>query len=215
MQSFSRERSGFHGNQPCYQQEPHELSRLESYRQHPHHGQSRQAYEAQALATATGMTAAGPGSGPLPGPKDCYSQQAYPGYSQGNGGAVAGGGIASGSTSQTKKPYRGGGKVPPPPPQHMQASGYSNHMGPGGYSAQYISEGHQQQAKWDNPTQLAQYEQEMVGRLEPGPPGSSQYLDQNMLAHSQSQCHQPHQGSAPAYTSPHHQPHPTNPTQSP
>uniref|UniRef100_A0AAY5KMJ0 Retinoic acid induced 1 n=1 Tax=Esox lucius TaxID=8010 RepID=A0AAY5KMJ0_ESOLU len=193
MQSFSRERSGFHGNQPCYQQEPHELSRLESYRQHPHHGQTRQVYEAQ----------------------DCYSQQAYPGYPQGNGGAVAGGGSAGGPTSQAKKPYRGGSKVPPPPPQHMQAGGYSNHMGPGGYSAQYMSEGHLQQSKWDDPAQLAQYEQEMVGRLEPGPPGSSQYLDQNMLAHSQSQCHQPHQGSAPVYTSPHHQPHPTNPTQSP
>ncbi|KAL0993116.1 hypothetical protein UPYG_G00103410 [Umbra pygmaea] len=213
MQSFSRERSGFHGNQPCYQQEPHELSRLESYRQHPHHGQSRQVYEAQALATATGMPPAGPASGS--GPKDCYSQQAYPGYPQGNAAAGGGvGGSGGGSTPQAKKPYRGGSKGPPPPPQHMQAGGYSNHMGPGGYSAQYMGETHLQQTKWDDSAQLAQYEQEMVGRLEPGPPGSSQYLDQNMLSHSQSQCHQPHQGSAPVYTSPHHQAHPSNPAQS-
>ncbi|XP_045575918.1 retinoic acid-induced protein 1-like [Salmo salar] len=222
MQSFSRERSGFHGNQPCYQQEHHELSRLESYRQHPHHGQTRQVYEAHALATATGMPPAGPGagpgpgSGPIPGPKDCYSQQAYPGYPQGNGGGVGGGGVGGGggSTPHDKKAYSGGSQGPPPTPQHMQAGGYSNHMGPGGYPAQYMSEGHLQQSKWDDPVQLAQYEQEMVGRMEPGPPGSSQYLDQNMLAHSQSQCHQTHQASAPVYTSPHHQPHPANPGQS-
>ncbi|MEQ2157327.1 hypothetical protein GOODEAATRI_000674 [Goodea atripinnis] len=92
--------------------------------------------------------------------------------------------------------------------------GYSNHMGPGNYSAQYMSESHLQQ-KWEDPAQLAQYEQEMVGRLEAGAspaPGSSQYMDSNMLGHSQTPCHQP---STPSYTSPHHQPHPPNPAPSP
>ncbi|MBN3280030.1 RAI1 protein, partial [Polyodon spathula] len=66
MQSF-RERSGFHGNQQCYQQEAHELSRLENYRHHQ--SQTRQGYEAHALAAA----------------KDCYSQQVYHGYSNSTG----------------------------------------------------------------------------------------------------------------------------------
>ncbi|RXN02077.1 Retinoic acid-induced protein 1 [Acipenser ruthenus] len=66
MQSF-RERSGFHGNQQCYQQEAHELSRLENYRHHQ--SQTRQGYEAHAVAAA----------------KDCYSQQVYPGYSNSTG----------------------------------------------------------------------------------------------------------------------------------
>ncbi|XP_072549992.1 retinoic acid-induced protein 1 [Salminus brasiliensis] len=183
MQSF-RERSGFHGNQHCYQQEPHELSRLESYRHH--HGQTRQGYEAHSLAAA-GMPTAGAGS------KDCYGQQTYPSYSS--------------SSAQTKKPYRGGKA----PSQHLQ-SGYGSHMSTG-YSAQYVSEGHLQ--KWDESAQMSQYEQDMVGRLEPGASGSSQYLEQNMLAISQSQCHLPSQPSAPVYTSPHQQGHPPNPTPSP
>uniref|UniRef100_A0AAR2IZ75 Retinoic acid induced 1 n=1 Tax=Pygocentrus nattereri TaxID=42514 RepID=A0AAR2IZ75_PYGNA len=144
MQSF-RERSGFHGNQHCYQQEPHELSRLESYRHH--HGQTRQGYEVNTLAAA-GMPTAGAAS------KDCYGQQTYPSYSS--------------SSAQTKKPYRGGKA----PSQHLQ-SGYSGHMS-SGYSAQYMSEGHLQ--KWDESTQMSQYEQDMVGRLEPGhsqPPSSA------------------------------------------
>ncbi|XP_051996090.1 retinoic acid-induced protein 1 [Xyrauchen texanus] len=185
MQSF-RERSGFHGNQHCYQQEPQELLRLESYRHH--HSQSRQGYEAHSLAAA-GMSTAGAGS------KDCYGQQTYPIYS-------------SPSATQTKKPYRGAKT----PSQHLQA-GYSNHMGPG-YSAQYMSEGHLQQ-KWDESAQMTQFEQDMVGRLESGVSGSSQYLEQNMLAISQSQCHLSSQSSAPAYTSPHQQCPPPNPAQSP
>ncbi|XP_017540376.2 retinoic acid-induced protein 1 isoform X2 [Pygocentrus nattereri] len=183
MQSF-RERSGFHGNQHCYQQEPHELSRLESYRHH--HGQTRQGYEVNTLAAA-GMPTAGAAS------KDCYGQQTYPSYSS--------------SSAQTKKPYRGGKA----PSQHLQ-SGYSGHMS-SGYSAQYMSEGHLQ--KWDESTQMSQYEQDMVGRLEPGVSGSSQYLEQNILAISQSQCHLPSQPSAPVYTSPHQQGHTPNPTPSP
>ncbi|XP_026889047.2 retinoic acid-induced protein 1 [Electrophorus electricus] len=180
MQSF-RERSGFHGNQHCYQQEPHELSRLESYRHH--HGQAGQGYEAHSLAAA-GMPVAA-------GSKDCYGQQTYPSY--------------SGGSAQTKKPYRGGKAQS----QHLQA-GYSGHVS-SGYSAQYVSEGHLQQ-KWEEPAQMAQYEQDMVGRLEPGISGSTQYLEQNLLTISQSQCHLP---SAPVYTSAHQQGHPSNPTPSP
>ncbi len=55
----------------------------------------------------------------------------------------------------------------------------------------------------------------MVGRLESGVSGSSQYLEQNMLAISQSQCHLPSQSSAPSYTSPHQQGLPPNPVPSP
>uniref|UniRef100_A0A669C639 Retinoic acid induced 1 n=1 Tax=Oreochromis niloticus TaxID=8128 RepID=A0A669C639_ORENI len=193
MQSFRERSGGYHSNQPCYQQEPHELSRLETYRQHP--------------MPPTG----GPGIGG--GPKDCYSQQAYTGY-PGNGGGN-GSGNGGSAPSQAKKSFRGS-KVPPPnPSQHLQGpGGYSNHMGPGTYSAQYMSEGHLQQ-KWEDPAQLAQYEQEMVGRLESSgtpAPSSSQYMEQNMLGHSQTQCHQ---SSTPVYTSPHHQPHPPNPSPSP
>lgn len=152
----------------------------------------------------------GPGTGG--GPKDCYSQQAYavyPGNSGGNGSES--GGSAS---SQAKKSYRGS-KVPPPnPSQHLQgAGGYGNHMGSGNYSAQYMSEGHLQQ-KWEDPAQLTQYDQDLVGRMEASgtpTPGPSQYIDQNILGHSQTQCHQQ---SAPAYTSPHHQSHPPNPASS-
>ncbi|XP_039630246.1 retinoic acid-induced protein 1 [Polypterus senegalus] len=61
MQSF-RERSGFHGNQPCYQQENPELSHLENYR--PHQSQARRGYGPQSLPAA----------------KDCYNQQAYASY---------------------------------------------------------------------------------------------------------------------------------------
>lgn len=183
MQSF-RERGGFQGNQRCYQQEPHELSRLENYR---HHSQTGQGYEVHSLS-ATGMPPAGTSS------KDCYGQQPYPSY---------------GSTSaQSKKPYRGGKA----PSQHLQA-GYSSHMN-SGYSSQYMNEGHLQQ-KWDESGQISQYEQDIVGHLEPGASGSSQYLEQNMLAISQSQCHLPSQPSAPVYTSPHQQSHPPNPTPSP
>uniref|UniRef100_A0A8C3ARC6 Retinoic acid induced 1 n=1 Tax=Cyclopterus lumpus TaxID=8103 RepID=A0A8C3ARC6_CYCLU len=151
MQSFRERSGGYHSNQPCYQQESHELSRLETYRQHP------TGYEAHS-----------------------------------------------------------GSKVPPPnPSQHLQGPGaYSNHMGPGSYSAQYLSEGQLQQ-KWEDSAQLAQYDQEMVGRIEAGgtpAPVSSQYIDQTMLGHTQTQCHQP---STPAYTSPHHQAHPPNPAPSP
>ncbi|XP_055040388.2 retinoic acid-induced protein 1 [Misgurnus anguillicaudatus] len=186
MQSF-RERSGFHGNQHCYQQEPQELSRLESYRHH--HSQSRQGYEAHALAPA-GMSTAGAGSKDL-----CYGQQTYPIYT-------------STSVTQTKKTYRGAKT----PNQHLQA-GYTNHLGPG-YTAQYMSEGHLQQ-KWDESAQMTQFEQDMVGRLESGLSGSSQYLEQNMLAISQSQCHLPTQSSAPVYTSSHQQGLPSNPSQTP
>ncbi|KAM6957783.1 retinoic acid-induced protein 1 [Aplochiton taeniatus] len=220
MQSF-RERSGFHGNQPCYQQEPHELSRLESYRQHPHHphpqhphpgpggpGQTRPGYEPHALATATGMPPGGPVAGPGGAAKDCYSQPTYPGYPGSGGGNGAGnGGVAP---SQAKKPYRGSkGPPPPSPSQHLQGpGGYSNHMGPGAYPSQYLNEGHLQQ-KWEEPAQMGQYEQEMVGRLEPaGPAPPAQYMDQNLLGHSQTQHHHPGQPSTPVYSSPHHQPHP-------
>lgn len=183
MQSF-RERGGFQGNQRCYQQEPHELSRLENYR---HHSQTGQGYEVHSLSAA-GMPTAGTSS------KDCYGQQPYPSYGS--------------SSAQSKKPYRGGKA----PSQHMQA-GYSSHMN-SGYSSQYVSEGHLQQ-KWDESGQISQYEQDIVGHLEPGASGSSQYLEQNMLAISQSQCHLPSQPSAPVYTSPHQQGHPPNPSPSP
>lgn len=144
------------------------------------------------------------------GPKDCYSHQGYPGYGSGSGS-----GNGSSASSQAKKTYRGS-KVPTPhPSQHLPGpGGYGNHMGPGNYSAQYMSEGHLQQ-KWEDPAQIAQYDQEMVGRMEAAgtpAPGATQYADQNILSHSQTQCHQP---SNPAYTSPQHQPHPTNPAPSP
>uniref|UniRef100_A0A3Q3BNR1 Retinoic acid induced 1 n=1 Tax=Kryptolebias marmoratus TaxID=37003 RepID=A0A3Q3BNR1_KRYMA len=200
MQSFRERSSGYHSNQPCYQQEPHELSRLETYRQHPHHPHPQSGYEAHTLASSAR-------------PKDCYGQQNYTGY-QGNSGGN-GNGNGGSTASQTKKTFRGS-KVPPPnPTQHLQSpGGYSNHMGPGSYSAQYMSEGHLQQ-KWEDPAQLAQYDQEIVGRLEASAtpaPSSSQFVDSNMLGHSQTQCHQP---STPNYTSPHHQPHPPNPAPSP
>ncbi|XP_076122753.1 retinoic acid-induced protein 1 [Alosa pseudoharengus] len=209
MQSF-RERSGFHGNQHCYQQDSHEFSHLESYRpphHNPHHhhhhlGQSRQAYETHPLSS-TGMPPSRP-----PSTKDCYGQQGYPTY------------IGAGSNSSTaapapaKKPSYHEGKVSSS--QHLQA-GYGNHMGgPGGYSTQYLSEGHLQQQKWeDTAPQLGSYEQDMVGRLEPGGGGggggggsgggASQYLEQGMLGKSQSLWDLPGQASAPVYTSPHQQ----------
>lgn len=186
MQSF-RERSGFQDNQHCYQQEPRELSRLENYRHHL--GQTGQGYETHSLSAA-GMPTAGTAS------KDCYGQQNYPDYGS--------------NSAQTKKPYRGG-KLPT---QHVQ-SGYSGHVS-SGYSSQYMSEGHLQQ-KWDESAQMShsQYEQDMVGHLEPRPSGSSQYIEQNMLSISQSQCHLPSQPSAPAYTNPHQQGHRPNPSPSP
>ncbi|XP_056263830.1 retinoic acid-induced protein 1 isoform X1 [Pseudoliparis swirei] len=232
MQSFRERSGGYHSNQPCYQQESHELSRLETYRQHPHHphpqhplplpspglhpspgpGHSRTGYEAHSLANPTSMTPAG---GPVTGggPKDCYSQQAYPVYPGNGGGNESGNGGSA--PSQTKKAYRGS-KVPTPDPsQHLQGpGGYSNLMGPGSYSAQYLSEGHLQQ-KWEDSAQLAQYDQEMVGRIEAGgtpAPVTSQYIDPTMLGHTQTQCQQP---STPTYTSPHHQAHPPNPAPSP
>ncbi|XP_068605912.1 retinoic acid-induced protein 1 [Brachionichthys hirsutus] len=230
MQSFRERSGGYNNNQPCYQQEPHELSRLETYRQHPHHphpqhphpgpvphpgpgpGHTRPGYEVHPLTNPTNMsTAGGPGTGA--GPKDCYSQQAFPSYVGNSGGN--GNGNGSSTPSQGKKSYRGS-KVPAPNPgQHLQGPGvYGNHMGPGNFSAQYMSEGHLQQ-KWEDPAQLGQYEQDLVGRIEAsGTPAtvSSQYLDQNILGQSQSQCHQP---STPAYNSPHHQAHPPNPAPSP
>ncbi|TSO37077.1 Retinoic acid-induced protein 1 [Bagarius yarrelli] len=183
MQSF-RERGGFQGNQRCYQQEPHELSRLENYR---HHSQTGQSYEVHSLSAA-GMPTAGTSS------KDCYGQQPYPSYSS--------------SSAQSKKTYRGAKASS----QHLQA-GYSSHLN-SGYSSQYMSEGHLQQ-KWEESGQISQYEQDIVGHIEPGTSGSSQYLEQNMLAISQSQCHLPSQPSAPVYTSPHQQSHPPNPSPSP
>ncbi|KAM9457135.1 retinoic acid-induced protein 1 isoform 2-T2 [Clarias gariepinus] len=183
MQSF-RERGGFQGNQRCYQQEPHELSRLENYR---HHSQTGQGYEVHSLSAA-GVPTAGTSS------KDCYGQQSYPSYGS--------------NSAQSKKTFRGGKA----PSQHLQA-GYSSHMN-SGYSSQYMNEGHLQQ-KWDESGQISQYEQDIVGHLEPGASGSSQYIEQNMLAISQSQCHLPSQPSAPVYTSPHQQGHPPNPTPSP
>ncbi|XP_029293888.1 retinoic acid-induced protein 1 [Cottoperca gobio] len=228
MQSFRERSGGYHSNQPCYQQEPHELSRLETYRQHPHHphpqhphpgpgpntgpgpGPTSSGYEAHSLANPTSMPPAG-GPGTVGVPKDCYSQQTYPGYPGGGNGSGNGGS----APSQAKKSYRGSKVAPPNPSQHLQGpAGYSNHMGPGSYSAQYMTEGPLQQ-KWEDSAQLAQYDQEMVGRMEAGgtpAPVPSQYMDQNMLGHSQTQCHQP---STPAYTSPHHQPHPPNPAPSP
>ncbi|XP_061556865.1 retinoic acid-induced protein 1 isoform X1 [Phycodurus eques] len=219
MQSFRERTGGYHSNQPCYQQEPHELSRLETYR-HPHHahpqlphpgpgpGLSRSAYEARSLVNATSMstaTAAGIGGAP----KDIYSQPAYPGFPV-NGGGNGNGGLAS---SQAKKKIL---KFPTPSSgQHLQGhGGYSNPLGPGTYSAQYMGGGHLQQ-KWEDPAQLTSYEHEMVGRMEAGgapAPNSSQYMEQNMLGHSQAQCHQP---PTPSYPSPHHQSHPTNPSPSP
>ncbi|RVE69456.1 hypothetical protein OJAV_G00078040 [Oryzias javanicus] len=55
----------------------------------------------------------------------------------------------------------------------------------------------------------------MVGRLEAGStptPVSSQYMDLNIMGHSQTQCHQP---STSIYTSPHSQSHPPNLAPSP
>ncbi|XP_066545829.1 retinoic acid-induced protein 1 [Amia ocellicauda] len=179
MQSF-RERSGFHGNQQCYQQETHELSRLETYRHH--HSQTRQGYEAHTLAAAAAAAAAA-------GAKDCYNQQAYPGY--------------SGGSASAEKQYKGT-KIPG---QHLQSSaGYGNHVG-AAYSAQYISEGHLQQ-KWEDTSHLPQYEQDMVGRLEAAAGGGGaggQYLEQNLVPISQSQCSHPSQPNPPVYTT-HHQP---------
>ncbi|XP_069037159.1 retinoic acid-induced protein 1 isoform X2 [Lepisosteus oculatus] len=172
MQSF-RERSGFHGNQQCYQQETHELSRLENYRHH--HSQTRQGYEAHSLAAA--------------GTKDCYSQQAYPAY--GSGSAPA------------DKQYKGTKLPGQLLPSGPSAGGYSGHLG-SAYPAQYMSEGHLPQ-KWDDSahSHLPQYEQELVGRLEPaagGGPGGGQYLDQTLLPISQSQCAHPTQPNPPVYT---------------
>lgn len=85
-------------------------------------------------------------------------------------------------------------------------------MGTGTYSAQYLSEGHLQQ-KWEDPAQLAQYDPEVVVRMEGAgtpAPSSSQYVDQNMLGPSQT-----HQPSTNAYTSPHHQSQLSNPAPSP
>ncbi|XP_036408709.1 retinoic acid-induced protein 1 isoform X2 [Megalops cyprinoides] len=182
MQSF-RERSGFHGNQHCYQQDPHESSRLESYRHHHSHGHSGRGYEAHTL-TAASVATAGAGS------KDCYSLQAYPIYS-------------GGESAPAKKQYKEG-KVSA---QHMQSS-YTNHaLGPA-YPAQYLSEGHLQQ-KWAESPHLPQYEQEATGTVAPGASGGSQYLEPNMLAIPQSQCPHTAQPSTPVYTGGHHQRHPS------
>ncbi|KAI1895998.1 hypothetical protein AGOR_G00090280 [Albula goreensis] len=176
MQSF-RERSGFPGNQHCHQQEPYELSRLENYRHHHiQSSQGSQGYEAQSLAAAAAAEA---------GAKDCYGQQAYPGY--------------GGSSAPAEKQYKGG-KLPS---QHIQA-GYSSHVSTA-YPTQYMNEGLLQQ-KWQDSSNLSQYEQSMLGRLESsgGAGGGSQFLPQNMRAISQNQCSHGGQSSAPVYTS-HHQ----------
>ncbi|XP_072299519.1 uncharacterized protein rai1 isoform X2 [Eucyclogobius newberryi] len=210
MQSFRERSAGYHSNQPCYQQEPHELSRLDTYRQHlqhphtgpgPHPGHGRPGYDTHPLTSPSSMTPAGGGA------KDCYSQQAFASFPGNSGGNGNGNGVSA------KKSYRGGSKAPTQTSgNHLQGpTGYTNHMGPGSYSAQYLSEGHLQQ-KWDDPAQLSQYEQDIVARMEASTPtpGSSQYMDQNILG--QTQCHQP---TTPAYTSPHHQPHVPNPPPSP
>uniref|UniRef100_A0A8C9SNP2 Retinoic acid induced 1 n=1 Tax=Scleropages formosus TaxID=113540 RepID=A0A8C9SNP2_SCLFO len=189
MQSF-RERSGFQGNQPCYQQEPHELSRLENYRNH--HSQARQGYEVHSLETAA-TAAVGVGS------KDCYGQPAYPRYTGGGGSAPA------------KKQYKGAKISGQPLP-----GGFGNRLGTA-YSAQYMSEGHIQQ-KWEDPAHLTQYKQDMVGRLEvasrPGRNGP-QYLEHSVQPISQSQCSHTPQPSAPVYTSHHQQILPQNASPSP
>ncbi|KAG7491813.1 hypothetical protein MATL_G00008150 [Megalops atlanticus] len=189
MQSF-RERSGFRGNQHCHQQEPYELSRLENYRHH--HSQNRQGYEAHSLAAvAAASAAAGTGA------KDCYSQHAYPGYSS--------------SSASAEKQYKGG-KIPS---QHLPG-GYSSHLSTA-YSTQYVSEGHLQQ-KWEDSSHLPQYEQNMLGRMESAGRaggGGSQFLPQNMLSISQSQCSHASQASTPVYTSHHQQKLPQDTSPSP
>ncbi|KAJ8363802.1 hypothetical protein SKAU_G00126330 [Synaphobranchus kaupii] len=186
MQSF-RERSGFRGNQHCHQQEPYELSRLENYRHH--HSQNRQGYEAHSLTVAT-AAAAGAGA------KDCYGQQAYPGYGS--------------NSALSEKQYKGGKN----PSQHLQG-GYNSHLNTA-YSTQYINDGHLQQ-KWEDSSHVSQYEQNMLGRLEStGRAGGSrsQFLPQNMLAISQNQCPHASQPSTPVYTSHHQQKLPQDTTPS-
>ncbi|KAJ8345005.1 hypothetical protein SKAU_G00291980 [Synaphobranchus kaupii] len=175
MQSF-RERSGFHGNQHCYQQEPHDesASRLEGYRHH--HGGGR-GYESHPLTAA-------------PGSKDCYSLQAFPGY-------------GTGDSAPPKKQYKEGKVSVLVQQQHLQQAGYTNHnhiMGPA-YPAQYLNEGNLQQ-KWPDSSHLPHYDQESAGTV--GTPSGSQYLEQNMLAVSQGQCPHTSQQPAPTYGS-HHQ----------
>uniref|UniRef100_A0AAV2KEK9 Uncharacterized protein n=1 Tax=Knipowitschia caucasica TaxID=637954 RepID=A0AAV2KEK9_KNICA len=205
MQSFRERSTGYHSNQTCYQQEPHELSRLDTYRQHPQHphtgpgphpGQCRPGYDPHPLTSPSSMTPAGGGT------KDCYNQQAFASFPGNNGGNGNGNGVPA------KKSYRGGSKAPTQTSgNHLQGPAGYNHMGPGSYSAQYLSEGHIQQ-KWDDPSQLSQYEQDVVARMEASTPtpGSSQYMDQTLLG--QTQCHQP---TTPAYTSPHHPNPPPSP----
>ncbi|KAJ8387137.1 hypothetical protein AAFF_G00160770 [Aldrovandia affinis] len=153
MQSF-RERSGFHGNQHCYQQEPHhESSRLEGYRHH--HGDGAGGHGGGRGYQEAGSAAAGGGS------KDCYGLPAYQGY--------------AGDAAPPKKQYKEG-KVSVSAQQHLQAGGYANHN-PGGlgpaYPAQYLSEGHLQQ-KWPDSALLApHYEQEASGTV--GGPGAPAY----------------------------------------
>ncbi|MFT7812188.1 retinoic acid-induced protein 1-like [Arapaima gigas] len=172
MQSF-RERNCFHGNQPCYQQGPYELSRLESYRHQQ--SQTRQGYEAHSLAVVPSAAAAGNVA------KDCYSQQAYPGY--GN------------SSAQAEKQYKGS-KI---------SIAYTSHIGTA-YSSSYMAEGHLQQ-KWED-AHLPHFAQDMLGTLDSadGARGNaSQYLSQNLLNISQSQCPLVTQTSGPVYTTPHPQ----------
>ncbi|TNM97326.1 hypothetical protein fugu_015482, partial [Takifugu bimaculatus] len=115
-----------------------------------------------------------PGTGG--GPKDCYSHQGYPGYGSGNGS-----GNGSSTSSQAKKTYTGS-KVPTPhPSQHLPGpGGYGNHMGPGNYSAQYLSEGHLQQ-KWEDPAQIAQYDQEMLYYNTTGPIHERAFLGEALV----------------------------------
>ncbi|XP_061085849.1 retinoic acid-induced protein 1-like [Conger conger] len=187
MQSF-RERSGFRGNQHCHQQEPYELSRLENYRHH--HSQNRQGYEAHSLSVAATAAAAGAGA------KDCYGQQAYPGYGS--------------NSASAEKQY----KRDKMPSQHLQG-GYSSHLNTA-YSTQYVNEGHLQQ-KWEDSSHMSQYEQNMLGRLEStggAVDSRSQFLPQNILAISQNQCSHVSQPSTPVYTSHHQQKLPQDTTPS-
>ncbi|KAJ8253916.1 hypothetical protein COCON_G00205280 [Conger conger] len=186
MQSF-RERSGFHGNQHCYQQEPHHesASRLEGYR---HHHGGRRGYESHPHTVA-------------PGSKDCYSLQAFPGY-------------GAGDSAPPKKQYKEGKvSVLTQQQQHLQQTGYTNHnhiMGPA-YPAQYLNEGNLQQ-KWPDTPHLPHYDQE-GGTV--GTPSGSQYLEQNMLAVPQGQCPHSSQQPTPVYGSHHQRPLPRDASPSP
>uniref|UniRef100_A0A3B3RFN4 PHD-type domain-containing protein n=1 Tax=Paramormyrops kingsleyae TaxID=1676925 RepID=A0A3B3RFN4_9TELE len=188
MQSF-RERSCFHGNQHCYQQGPYELSRLESYRHQ--RSQTRQGYEAHSLAAAPLATAADSTA------KDCYSQQAYPGYSS--------------NPAPAEKQYKGG-KVPS---RQLQSS-YAGHLG-NTYSGVYMAESHLQQ-KWPATSHMSQYDQDMLAKMEPVDgvrSTGSQYLQPNVLPVSQNRCTHAAQSRSSVYSSHHQQKLPQDASPSP